>query len=294
VPALIDLRRRIRSVRNTQQVTKAMKTVAAAKFKKAQRAVLEGRPHWHAAPAFIDRLARQAGEAAHPLLVPREERLVDLVVITSDKGLCGAFNSNLLAHALAFAGRKAETSGLRLFLYGKKAVNVFRRLRYPIESSVAENTDRLGEEAFRELGRTLFRRFLYLETDAVYIASNEFKSVLAPKIALVRLLPLSGEEIPVTGDAAASGGAAGFPDWEPSAPQLMSFFLPRYVEDQILHAFAESQAAEQAARMMAMDSASKNAEDLIASLTLHLNKVRQAGITKELLEIMTAVEALKA
>jgi len=292
MPALIDLRRRIRSVRNTQQVTKAMKTVATAKYKKAHRTVIEGRPHWHAAPALIDRLARRAGESAHPLLAAREERRVDLVVFTSDKGLCGAFNANLLARAMSFAGKIAETSGLRLFLFGKKGTNAFRRLRYPIERAFAENTDRIGEAAVREVGEALVRRFLYLETDAVYLAYNEFKSVLAPKITLLRLLPLAAEEIPVTGDAADGGDIR--PDWEPSAPGLMSALLPRYVEDQLLHAYAESQAAEQAARMMAMDSASKNAEDLIARLTLHLNKVRQAGITKELLEIMTAVEALKS
>jgi len=291
VPALIDLRRRIRSVRNTQQVTKAMKTVATAKYKKAHRRIVEGRPHWHAAPALIDRLARQAGESAHPILAVRTERAVQVVVFTSDKGLCGAFNSNLLARTLALVEEKAATSRVNLILVGKKAVNFFRRLSYPIERSVIENTDRLGEEALREIGRELVRRFLFLETDAVYLAYNEFKSVLAPKIAILRLLPLAADEIPLTGDAAV--GPDGFPDWEPSASALMSFFLPRYVEDQVFHAYFESQAAEQAARMMAMDSASKNAEELIADLTLLLNKIRQAGITKELLEIMTAVEALK-
>jgi len=291
VPALIDLRRRIRSVRNTQQVTKAMKTVATAKYKKAHRRIVEGRPHWHAAPALIDRLARQAGESAHPILAVRTERAVQVVVFTSDNGLCGAFNSNLLARILALVEEKAATSRVNLILVGKKAVNFFRRLSYPIERSVIENTDRLGEEALREIGRELVRRFLFLETDAVYLAYNEFKSVLAPKIAILRLLPLAADEIPLTGDAAV--GPDGFPDWEPSASALMSFFLPRYVEDQVFHAYFESQAAEQAARMMAMDSASKNAEELIADLTLLLNKIRQAGITKELLEIMTAVEALK-
>ena len=288
MPALIDLRRRIRSVRNTQQVTKAMKTVATAKFKKAQRTVLEGRPHWHAAPALITRLARRAGEAAHPLLAAREERRLDVVVFTSDKGLCEVFNSNLLARTMDFAARKSAAATPRFFLFGKKAVNAFRRLPYPVEKAVSENTDKLSEAALRQAGRELVRRFLYLESDAVYLAHNEFKSVLAPQVAVVRLLPLGGEDVPMTGDADDRL------DWEPTALELMSSVLPRFVEDQVLHAYAESQAAEQAARMMAMDSASKNAEDLIARLTLLLNKARQAGITKELLEIMTAVEALKS
>jgi F-type H+-transporting ATPase subunit gamma len=289
MPALIDLRRRIRSVRNTQQVTKAMKTVATAKFKKAQRTVLEGRPHWHAAPALIDRLARRAGDAGLPILAVRGERIVHLVVFTSDKGLCGAFNSNLLAHALAFIGEKAKTSEVRLILFGKKAANFFRRVSSPVESAVTGRVDRLDEGTLREVGRALVRRFLFLETDAVYVAYNEFKSVLAPKVAVFRLLPLAGDEIPVTGDASAD-----FPDWEPAAPEILASLVPRYVEDQVLHAYAESEAAEQAARMMAMDNATKNAEELISDLTLLLNKVRQAGITKELLEIMTAVEALKS
>jgi F-type H+-transporting ATPase subunit gamma len=292
MPALIDLRRRIRSVRNTQQVTKAMKTVATAKYKKAHRRIVEGRPHWHTAPALIDRLARQAGPGAHPLLAVRPERAVHLVVFTSDKGLCGAFNSNLLARASALAEEKAPASRVNLVLVGKKAVNFFRRQPYPVEMAYPDRVDRLGGDELREIARSLTRSFIFLETDAIYIAYNEFKSVLAPKISVLRLLPLAGDEIPMTGDASAARPET-LPDWEPGAPELLASFLPRYVEDQILHAYYESQAAEQAARMMAMDSASKNAEDLIDDLTLLLNKVRQAGITKELLEIMTAVEALK-
>jgi F-type H+-transporting ATPase subunit gamma len=287
MPALIDLRRRIRSVRSTQQVTKAMKTVATAKYKKAHRTVIDGRPHWHAAPGLIDRLARRAGEAAHPLLAVREERSIVVVVFSSDKGLCGAFNSNLLARTLEFIEERAKTSRVKLVLVGKKAVNFFRRQRVAVDRAFADRTDRLGEAALREVARDLVARFLFLETDAVYIAHNEFKSVLAPKISLARLLPLASESLPVTGDGVFAV------DWEPDAPDLMASLLPRYVEDQILHAYFESQAAEQAARMMAMDSASKNAEELIDDLTLELNKVRQAGITKELLEIMTAVEALR-
>ncbi len=284
---LLDLRRRIRSVKNTQQVTKAMKTVATAKFRKAQRVILEGRPHWHAAPAFLWEAARWAGPRAHPLLLEREERRLHVVVFTSDKGLCGAFNSNLLARAQEFIEEKSGSAVVKLLLVGRKAVQHFRRQAYPVDKAFTERTDTLGEEPLREMARDLIRRFLFQETDAAYLAYNEFKSILAPRVILIRLLPVHPPE------PAAFAHRPEVPDWEPGAAVLLDSLLPRVIEDQVSHAYHESQAAEQAARMMAMEGASKNAEELIHGYILFLNKIRQAGITKELLEIMTAVEALK-
>jgi len=290
---LIDLRRRIRSVRNTQQVTKAMKTVATAKYKKASRTIAEGRPLWHSAPDAAARLADWAGSSAHPLLDVREEHSVDVLILTSDKGLCGAFNANLLAKTVEFLKSREAGTRIRLELIGKKAAVFFKRLDYPVGRVYAEHTDRLKAAELKTLAAEMMERFLFRETDAVYIAHNEFKSVLAPKIMINRLLPVSAF-------AAAGGGAAAeseypaVPDWEPRPGPVVASLWPRYVEAQVAHAYAESQASEQAARMMAMDSASNNAEDLIEGLTLNLNKARQAGITKELLEIMTAVEALKS
>lgn len=283
---LIDLRRRIRSVRNSQQVTKAMKTVATAKYKKASRTIAEGRPLWHSFPDSVGRLAGWAGPDAHPFLDVREERTIDVLVMTSDKGLCGAFNSNLLAKTFEFLKSKEPEARVRLELIGRKAAQFFKRLPYPIDRAYAEHTDRIGAGELRSLAAGLMEKFLFLETDAVYAAYNEFKSVLAPRLTIVRILPVDaggGEE-----------GGAVVPDWEPLPSPLIAAYWPRYVESQIVHAYAESQAAEQAARMMAMDAASNNAEELIEVLTLNLNKARQAGITKELLEIMTAVEALKS
>jgi F-type H+-transporting ATPase subunit gamma len=292
MPALIDLRRRIKSVRNTQQVTKAMKTVATAKYKKASRTVAAGRPQWHTAPASVGRVAGWAGPAAHPLLDVREERVIDVLVVTSDKGLCGAFNANLLAKTNEFLKGKEATARIRLALIGKKAAHFFKRRPYPVGPAFADRSDKLMAADLRDLARGLMEKFLFRDTDAIYLAYNEFKSVLAPKIMITRILPAVSAG---TAEAAASEAAAGTtPDWEPLAPALVAALLPRYIEDQIVHAFAESQAAEQAARMMAMDSASNNAEDLIDALTLNLNKARQAGITKELLEIITAVDALKS
>ena len=288
---LIDLRRRIRSVRNTQQVTKAMKTVATAKYKKASRTIAEGRPQWHSAPDSVGRLASWAGAAAHPLLDVREERAIDVIVLTSDKGLCGAFNANLLAKTLEFIESRPEGVRVRLELVGKKAVHFFKRHPYPVDRLFSERTDRLTPVELKGMADALIDKFLFRETDAVYAAYNEFKSVLAPKITIVRILPV----IPPGGDGADGAASPGpAPDWQPRPEPLVAALWPRYVEAQIIHAYAESQAAEHAARMMAMDSASNNAEDLIEGLTLNLNKARQAGITKELLEIMTAVEALKS
>jgi F-type H+-transporting ATPase subunit gamma len=222
----------------------------------------------------------------HPLFARREERRIEVVLIASDKGLAGAFNSNLFLRAQTFLCEK-QAAGVdpRLVVLGKKAVQVFRREPWPIDRSRAEHTDKLEPEEIRELGEFLMRLFIFQRTDAVYVVSNEFRSIVAPQLAVVRLLPVAGP------DTGAAGGVA--PDWEPEGPVLLRSILPRYVESQLYHALAESQAAEQAARMMAMDNATKNAEELISDLTLFLNKVRQAGITKELLEIMTAVEALR-
>ncbi|RPI98388.1 MAG: ATP synthase F1 subunit gamma [Candidatus Aminicenantes bacterium] len=286
MPTLIDLRRRIQSVRNSQQITQAMKTVSTAKFRKAQRTVQEARPFWHLFPELMGRLAYWASAGAHPLLLRRDEKKVEVIVITADKGLAGAYNSNLLAAADAFLAKKAAAAEVRLVLIGKKAVAHLRKGPYPVDRSFGDRTDRLSRDDLRGLAEELMRDFTFQKIDAVYIVSNEFKSILAPRIMTHKVLPIEPKPGP-------EASATWLPDWEPGDARLAAFILPLFVESQIHHAFHESQAAEQAARMMAMDNATKNAEELIEDLVLQLNKIRQAGITKELLEIMTAVEALK-
>jgi F-type H+-transporting ATPase subunit gamma len=287
MPTLIDLRRRIQSVRNSQQITQAMKTVSTAKFRKAQRTVQEGRPFWHLFPELMERLAYWAAAGDHPLLQRRDEKKIEVLVLTSDKGLAGAYNSNLLAAADGFlAGRAEAGEAVRLVLLGKKAVAHYRKTALPVDRAYADRTDKLSREELRDLAGELMRDYAFQRTDAVYIVSNEFKSILAPRIMTHKVLPI--EPRPGSEDRAAWP-----PEWEPGPARLAAFILPLYVEAQIHHAFHESQAAEQAARMMAMDNATKNAAELIDDLVLQLNKIRQAGITKELLEIMTAVEALK-
>ena len=285
MPALIDLRRRIKSVKNTQQITQAMKTVSTAKFKKAQRTVLEGRPQWHNLPVFLERISSWAGRQASPLLERREEKKVLGLVITSDKGLCGAFNSSLLARAHAFVGEKAAHSEVGLVLVGKKAVNFFKKQAYPIHRAYADKVDKLTLKDLKDIAHLLMRQYTFAKVDAVYAIYNEFKSILSPRITVAQILPFTP---PAKKEAADSLP----PDWEPASGLLLQCLLPLYLETQIYHCFFESLAAEQAARMMAMENATKNAEDLISDLVLVLNKIRQASITKELLEIMTAVEAM--
>jgi len=280
LPTLIDLRRRIQSVRNSQQVTQAMKTVATARFKKAHRLVVERRPFWHVFPDLALALSQPPGLARHPFLEIRPEKKIEVIVITSDKGLCGAFNSNLLATAGAFLEQKQAAAMVAVIPVGRKASAHFRRLKYPVIKSYAEGVDKRFEAISQDLKRHLEHRFFFQEVDAVYVVYNEFRSILAPRITITRLLPLGGE-------------ASSMPDWEPEASRMIDYLLRFYLKYQLQHYLLESQAAEQASRMMAMENATKNAEELISDLVLLLNKIRQASITRELLEIQTAVEALK-
>jgi F-type H+-transporting ATPase subunit gamma len=285
MPALIDLRRRIKSVINTQQITQAMKTVATAKLKKAQRPLMEARPYWHSMPSFLSEVAFWQKSFDHPLLARREEKTIECLIITSDKGLCGAFNANLLQEAFSFLKEKARNTNVRLILMGKKAEVFFRRHPFPLSRVYSGEMDKLTPQEMRELAQFIIQLYSYSKTDAVYAVYNEFKSILAPRITISKILPIEWPE-----EERRNEGL--MPDWEPEAGPILHTLLPEYVENQIFHSLFESQVAEHAARMMAMENATKNAEELIEDLRLILNKIRQASITKELLEIMTAVEAL--
>lgn len=286
MPALLDLRRRIRSIRNTQQVTQAMKTVATARFKKFQRLVMERRPRWHQEPSVLSKLLAWAGGIDSVYTEKRPEKRILVGVLTSDKGLCGAFNTNLLNRAEAFIEAKINDGAkVELLLMGKKAVIFFRRHSHPLYQAIGEKVDRLPPQAIRDLARNILNYYLIYGIDSFYIVYNEFRSIISPQIASLKLLPL--ESLPENQAWWLE------PDWEPEARWLVERLIPLYLESQLTHVILESQAAEQAARMMAMENATKNAEDLISDLILVLNKIRQAAITKELLEIMTAVEALK-
>ena len=283
MPSQQDLRRRIRSVRSTQQLTRAMKMVYAAKLRRSQAAVLEARPYADALDGVLRALAGQAGAGRHPLLVERPESSVTLVVVAGDKGLCGAFNSNVLreAGALLWGGRWEK---VELVLVGRRGIDFFRRRGIAAVAVFAELMKKVTTAGAHEVASLLAGRFESGKTDAVYLLYNRFRSIMRQEVTLQRLLPVERAQ------AAAGGGAA--PLLEPSPQALVGAILPRYVEFQVLRALLDSQAAEHAARMTAMDSASKNAAEMIDRLTLTYNRARQASITKELIEIVSGAQAL--
>lgn len=287
MPALIDLRRRIQSIRNSQQVTQAMKTVATARYKKAHRVVVERRPFWHTFPELAVRLSEILGMPFHPFLQQRPEKKVAVLVVTSDKGLCGAFNSNLLNVVSEFLERRRMDTEIVAIPVGKKAVNFFRNKDYVIGKQYFERVEKRVDEISRDLARYLEQQFYFLKIDATYVFYNEFRSIISPRITMTRILPLRPEK-----EETERSQIPEF-DWEPEASRIIDYLLKFYLRYQIQHFLYESQASEQASRMMAMENATRNAEELISDLILLLNKMRQASITRELLEIQTAVEALR-
>jgi F-type H+-transporting ATPase subunit gamma len=284
MPSLIDIRRRIRSVRNTQQITKAMKMVSAAKLRRAQDRVIAARPYAALLRKVLGNVAAAAGAdervAAHPLLAQREESRIQLVLLTADKGLAGAFNSNLIRESQRFIRQRAITIDLELL--GRKGRDFWRK--QPAASITGEHvgiTARPDYEEAAAIARKLMERFAAAEIDSVYLLYNEFKSVMSQKLTLKRVLPV---EMP------AQAGPVDYIFEQPPA-QLVERLLPRYVEIEIYGALLESAAAEQAARMTAMESATSNAADMIESLTLYMNRVRQASINKEIIEVVSGAAA---
>jgi F-type H+-transporting ATPase subunit gamma len=289
---LIDIRRRIRSVKNTQQITKAVKMVAASKLRRSQDRAIASRPYATTLEAVLRSVAsrvrpREDGAPPHPLLATREEKNVVLLVVSGDKGLAGGFNTNV-NRAVATFLREAKERGVasvRLVTLGKKANDFWRRR--PIEIlETRTGLAALGVAATSEIGRALAARFVSGEADAVYVVSNEFKSAISQVVRTKRLLPIALESA-----AAAPTG----PDYlyEPDPEEILGILLPRFLEFQMYRVILESQAAFFAAQMTAMDSASKNAGDMIDSLTLIYNRARQARITKELIEIVSGAAALE-
>jgi F-type H+-transporting ATPase subunit gamma len=287
MPSLIDIRRRIRSVKNTQQITKAMKMVSAAKLRRAQDRVIAARPYAEAIQRMLANVAQAVVENPElkelPLLATREERRIQLLVVTADRGLAGAFNSNLIRSAVRFI-REHSDAQVELELAGRKGRDFFKR-RHPHISG--EHTTLFAKtpryEDALEIARKVIDRFAKAEIDAVYIAGNQFKNVVAPELKLVRILPVELPEEREHIDYI----------YEQPPAELLAGLLPRYIEVQIYRALLESAAAEHAARMTAMEAASSNASDVIDRLTLNMNRVRQASITKEIIEIVSGAAALE-
>ncbi len=288
--SLIDIRRRLRSVKSTQQITKAMKMVAAAKLRRAQERVVGARPYAKLLSDVLASVTAQAGELRHPLLAVRPERRVIVVVVAGDRGLAGAFNTNVNRAAAHLLAAHPEWTDVRLLPVGKKAVEYWKRRKFPFtEKTYAGIFAALKYADAREIATFLSGEFLAEKIDAAYVVVNEFRSILSQVVHTTRLLPLSPE-----------AGTAKGPErpgvdflYEPDAPSILAWLLPRYLEFTIFRALAESAAAEEGARMTAMDSASKNAGELIDKLTLTYNRARQARITKELIEIVSGAAALE-
>jgi F-type H+-transporting ATPase subunit gamma len=284
MPSLIDIRRRIRSVKNTQQITKAMKMVSAAKLRRAQDRVIAARPYTamlrkvlanvSAAVANDDR----AGE--NPLLARRPEQNVLLVLITGDKGLAGAFNTNLTKGAMRFSGERPGVS-IRLELIGRKGRDFFRKRGGTIAGEHINLAAKVVYGEIAAIAQKAMEMYRAEEIDAVYILFNEFKSVVSQKLTLTRVLPV---ELPQ--DATPIDYI-----FEQPPAEMLDALLPRYVEMEFYRSMLESAAAEHAARMTAMESATSNAADMIDKLTLHLNRVRQASITKEIIEVVSGAAA---
>ncbi len=292
MPNLIDIRRRIRSVKSTQQITKAMKMVAASKLRRSQERVIAARPYAGTLAATLASVTgrippREDGAPAHPLLAQRAEKKVVLVVVTGDKGLCGAFNTNVNRAAGAFV-REKKKAGVEVSLVtlGRKATDFWKRRTVPVLESKPGLFQRFDYVTAAEIARALAARFTGGETDAVYVVFNEFRSVISQVVGVKRLLPIE------LGELEAGGGGTDYL-YEPAPDVILGRLLPRHVEFQLFRVLLESNAAENAARMTAMESATKNAGEMIDSLTLTYNRARQAKITKELIEIVSGAEALK-
>jgi F-type H+-transporting ATPase subunit gamma len=288
--SLIDIRRRLRSVKSTQQITKAMKMVAAAKLRRAQERVVGARPYAKLLSDVLASVLAKAGEVEQPLLAVREEKRVVVVVIAGDRGLCGAFNTNVHRAAQHLIAGHPGWTDVRILPVGKKAVEFWRRRKYPLtEKTYPGILDGLRYASARELAGVLAESFLADKVDAVYVVVNEFRSVLSQVVHTARLLPLSPDAARAA--APVEGGVEYI--YEPDAKAILAWLLPRYLEFTVYRALAESAAAEMGARMTAMDSASKNAGEIIDKLTLTYNRARQARITKELIEIVSGAAALE-
>ena len=274
-----DIRRRIRSAKNIQQITRAMKFVSAARLRKAQDRVVAARPYARQMAAVLNSLATRVPEQAHPLLARRGDEKIELVIITADRGLCGAYNTSIIRQALEFlnehSGKKVE-----LNILGKRARDFFRRRPYPVRNEAINVLHKVSFADAAAIAKDLIDEFIKGEQDQVWIVYNEFKSVVQQHVTVERLLPISRLERP--DDAS----RLEYLYDEPPA-EIFGRLLPRYVEAQVFRALLEASASEQGARMSAMEAATNNAAEMIEGLTLYANKVRQAGITRELIEVVS-------
>jgi F-type H+-transporting ATPase subunit gamma len=287
---LKDIRRRIRSVKNMQQITKAMKMVSAAKLRRAQERVVAARPYASTMTRVLENLASRAEGYSHPLLEPRGDENYLLVLVTADKGLCGAFNTNLIKAGAGFL-REHEGKTVRMLPVGRRGRDFFRRRAVEL---AGEHVNVVGKQLEYDTAAGIAREIidLYVDEeqaiDKVFLIFSEFKSVLSQEVRVRQLLPIGGFD---EGDGRAEENAVDYV-YEQPPQEIFARLLPKFVETQIFYAMLESIASEHGARMTAMDSAAKNAAEVIDRLTLHANRVRQASITNEIIEVVSGAAAL--
>jgi F-type H+-transporting ATPase subunit gamma len=293
---LLDFRRRIRSVKNTQQITRAMKFVAAARLRRAQEAALAARPYAVELARVLRSTMARIESPEHPLLAKRPENNILAIVLTGERGLAGAFNSNVLRKAQEFF-RSHQGKKITTIPVGKKGRDSLRRAGFTFAAEYVNVLARVDFQTAREIANLVTDLYVKEEIDSVYIIFSEFKSVMVPTLAVEKLLPVEAireDDANKTVQPDEENKKPGKPSetpidyiYEQPEEQILAKLLPRYVETQILRAMLESSAAEHAARMTAMEAATNNANDVIEALTLHMNKVRQAAITKEIIEIVS-------
>ncbi len=293
MPSLKDIQLKIVGVKKTQQITKAMNMVAAAKLRGAQSRMEEFRPYAEKFGSVMGELSATANPSAFPLMERREVKKGLLVVVTSDRGLCGAFNANILnASEKYLKAQQAEGRKMRLACIGKKAASYFRRGPYEVVHTLVDCMGNVQMFNARQVGQEMIRAFLDGEVDEVQLMYGRFINVAVQKPTLKRLLPISSEGLGEQASEEKKGPQATY-IYEPEPEKILNQLMPMYVNVQILHSMLETAASEQAARMTAMDNATRACTDMIHSLTLTFNKARQAAITKELMDIVGGAEALK-
>jgi F-type H+-transporting ATPase subunit gamma len=297
MPSLIDLRRRIRAVKNTQQITKAMKMVAASKLRRAQERVMNARPFVIQAHQVLASVAARVDPSIHALLEQRDRTPAAktlVIVVTGDKGLCGSFNTNVIKSAATWI-IEAGKAACELGLVGRKGRDFFARRGFSIAFEQVGIFHTLKFEDAQSIAQHASQMFLERRVDRVMLVFNEFKSVMSQRLVVEQLLPIAPESVTTPpGPQGASPGAGYQPVeylYEPSAQEIYDRLLPRYVEVQVYRALLESNAAFFAAQMTAMDAATKNSAEMIANLTLYMNKVRQAAITREIIEVVSGAAA---
>jgi F-type H+-transporting ATPase subunit gamma len=283
MPSLKALRKRIASVRSTQKITKAMKMVAAAKLRRAQEAAERARPYTEKLTEMFGAVVADLEGAAHPLLARRDETRAELIVVTSDRGLCGGYNANLLRRVEAFVRERPGTKVV-ITAVGKKAVEFLRRRSFTLVGEQIDILSRPAIDSARAIAAGMAKRFAEGETDAVYLVYSRFRSAVSQVPTVTPLLPVTRPET--------TGSPVEY-IFEPKRPELLAVLLPRYIETLLMQALLESIASEHGARMSAMENATNNASDMIDRLTLSMNRARQAAITTELMEIVSGAEALK-